>query len=292
MSSAAAFFITSGIKNLIGKPRPHALSVCQPDIGDLTPYIVGGFGESVLVSAAACTSTDKSLIDDAFRSFPSGHSTTAAAGLVYLSLFLASKLSITIPFLSPQAYSRSASAFMAFPSRQQGYSSPAGQHIGDASYKHSYHSTGEIDSYIGRTGHDDVEIAGRNQAAAPPLYLLAIAFIPTAVAVYIASTRYSDFMHHGFDVLSGFFIGTVNAFFAFRFYHLPLSRGAGWAWGPRSAKKAFWAGIGVGSYVKIDTDDTKTVPSATADHGPSEDDPAVGRFRPVNQTLQDSGNIV
>ena len=67
--------------------------------------------------------------------------------------------------------------------------------------------------------------------------------------MYIAASRYSDFRHHGFDILSGSFIGTVAAFAAFRYYHLPLSRGAGWSWGPRSRTRAFWAGVGVGGYV-------------------------------------------
>jgi hypothetical protein len=41
----------------------------------------------------------------------------------------------------------------------------------------------------------------------------------------------------------------VTAIFAFRWYHLPISQGAGWSWGPRSRERAFWAGVGVGTYV-------------------------------------------
>ena len=67
--------------------------------------------------------------------------------------------------------------------------------------------------------------------------------------MYIAASRYSDFRHHGFDILSGSFIGTIAAFAAFRYYHLPLSRGAGWSWGPRSRSRAFWTGVGTGGYV-------------------------------------------
>jgi hypothetical protein len=43
-------------------------------------------------------------------------------------------------------------------------------------------------------------------------------------------------------------IGTICAVFAFRYYHLPISQGAGWAWGPRSRDRSFWAGVGIGSY--------------------------------------------
>lgn len=88
----------------------------------------------------------------------------------------------------------------------------------------------------------------RQQAAAPPLYLLTFAVAPFATAVFIASSRWFDFRHHGFDILFGFLIGTVCAFFAFRWYHLPVSQGAGWAWGPRCADKAWWAGVGSFSY--------------------------------------------
>ena len=32
-------------------------------------------------------------------------------------------------------------------------------------------------------------------------------------------------------------------------YHLPIQRGAGWAWGPRSARRAWGIRVGTGSYV-------------------------------------------
>lgn len=90
--------------------------------------------------------------------------------------------------------------------------------------------------------------AVRRQAAAPPLYLLLVAIIPFFASVYIAGSRWWDFRHHAFDILFGYLIGLVGAIFAFRYYHLPISRGAGWAWGPRSHDKAFWAGVGSYSY--------------------------------------------
>jgi len=90
--------------------------------------------------------------------------------------------------------------------------------------------------------------AVRRQAAAPPLYLLFIAVLPFFTSIFIASSRWFDFRHHGFDILFGYLIGTVCAFFSFYYYHLPIARGAGWAWGPRSHDKAFWAGVGSDSY--------------------------------------------
>lgn len=64
-------------------------------------------------------------------------------------------------------------------------------------------------------------------------------FIPVAAAIYIASTRYVDRKHEGFDVLFGSAEGLICAGFAFRWYHLPIRRGAGWAWAPRNSNVAF-----------------------------------------------------
>ena len=183
-------------------------------------------------------------MDDGFRSFPSGHSSFSSAGLIYLSLFIASKFTVAIPFLPPAAYSSSMARFAAFPSRAEkaGNRNPAG-----AAQDKIVPSPIE-DSYLQPSGHDDAMIAIRNQTASPPVYLLVFAIIPWFASIYIASTRYSDFRHHGFDILFGYLIGTISAVFAFRYYHLPISRGAGWSYGPRSRDRAFFAGIGIGSY--------------------------------------------
>ena len=182
-------------------------------------------------------------MDDGFRSFPSGHSSFSAAGLIYLSLFIASKLVITIPFLAPRPYSRDSSYTSAFPpriERQQRKSRVASDQ--DKGFSSS-------DDQFEPSGRNEAIIPARNQAAAPPVYLLVFAIIPFFASIYISSTRYSDFRHHGFDILFGYFIGTVTSIFAFRWYQLPISRGAGWSWGPRSSERSFWTGIGVGAYV-------------------------------------------
>jgi membrane-associated phospholipid phosphatase len=245
------------MKNLFGHWRPDLLSRCNPDIANIAKYAVGGFVNTTqgtyIASAAICQSTDSATLDDGFRSFPSGHSSFSAAGLIYLSLFLASKLAITIPFLAPRAFSNNYSGYSAFPSRTA--HSRAGlsrRSAGSAGEK--VEPSPETDSYATPSGHDDAEIAARNQAAAPPVYLLVFACIPFFTSIYISSTRYSDFRHHGFDILFGFFIGTVTAIFSFRWYHLPISQGAGWSWGPRSRDRAFWAGVGVGSYTSRNAD--------------------------------------
>jgi diacylglycerol diphosphate phosphatase/phosphatidate phosphatase len=80
-----AAFLTELVKNLVGRPRPDLLARCKPAEG--TP-------RDVLVTIAACTETQSALLQDGWRSFPSGHSSFAFAGLGYLSLFLAAQASI------------------------------------------------------------------------------------------------------------------------------------------------------------------------------------------------------
>lgn len=286
LSLIAAWFITNGMKNLFGKPRPDLLSRCQPDIANLSSYVVGGIANissnGQLVSGAICKNPDKSILDDGFRSYPSGHSSSSAAGtsfhshpppishsltlylpgLIYLSLFIASKFAITIPFLAYTSYSDStATSVSAFPSRMNNFAPPLPYGKGVETYELSSHrrppphtDSQALNDPSDPTlkhrldAHSHSVAAARRQAAAPPLYLLLLCVIPFFGAVFIASSRWFDFRHHGFDILFGFFIGTVTAFFSFRYYHLPIGRGAGWAWGPRSRDKAFWAGVGSFSY--------------------------------------------
>jgi len=248
LALASAFLITDGMKNLFGKPRPDLLSRCNPDLSNIANYAVGGFADTqegfLLVTAAICQNKDKSMMDDGFRSFPSGHSSFSAAGLIYLSLFLASKLAITFPFLAPALWSADSAHFSAFPSRAQ--KSQRQRVVNSSSDKAGPSSELNID--FQSSDHQNVLVAARNQAAAPPVYLLVIVVVPFFASIYISSTRFSDFRHHGFDILFGYFIGAVSAVFSYRYYHLPLSQGAGWSWGPRSRKRSFWAGVGVSSY--------------------------------------------
>lgn len=259
LSVIAAWFITNAMKNLFGKPRPDLLSRCEPDLENLAKYIIGGLkGTSTtsgqLVSPDICKNPDKAKLDDGFRSYPSGHSSSAAAGLIYLSLFIASKFAITIPFVAPSGNGAAdASAFTAFPSRTRlpsiKVSEPDSYEL--PTRNKSLPTSTSLDSALGNPGitrHNRTVAAVRRQAAAPPIYLLVLAIVPFGGSVFIAGSRWWDFRHHAFDILFGYLIGTITAIFAFRWYHLPISRGAGWAWGPRSHDKAFWAGVGSYSY--------------------------------------------
>lgn len=56
-------------------------------------------------------------------------------------------------------------------------------------------------------------------------------------------------MHHGFDIIAGAILGIASAWLGFRWYHMPIQRGGGWAWAPRSHDRAFARGFGVLTYV-------------------------------------------
>lgn len=76
-------FITDVLKDAIGRPRPDLLARCKPALS--TP-------QHELVTVDVCTETDAHTLHDGWRSFPSGHSSFAFAGLGYLAFFLASQM--------------------------------------------------------------------------------------------------------------------------------------------------------------------------------------------------------
>lgn len=63
---------------MVGRPRPDLIARCQP-LPDTPP--------NKLVGVEICTQTDHHTLHDGWRSFPSGHSSFAFAGLGYLALF-------------------------------------------------------------------------------------------------------------------------------------------------------------------------------------------------------------
>ena len=74
--------LTDIIKNTVGRPRPDLLSRCSPARNTPT---------TTLVTVSVCTESDHHKLHDGWRSFPSGHSSVAFAGLGWLALFLASQ---------------------------------------------------------------------------------------------------------------------------------------------------------------------------------------------------------
>ncbi|KAF5719712.1 PAP2 domain-containing protein [Fusarium mundagurra] len=175
LSFVSVFFFVQCMKNLLGKPRPNMLSRCEPDLVNAMNYLVAGYTNSLadgrLYSAAICQQKDSTKVDEGFRAFPSGHSSISAAGLVYLTLFLAGKLSVNIPFV-PSGMSWRHDAF---PSRS-------------GEYEPSRFSSSTADN------RRDPQIQSqRRQAASAPLYLLVLVIVPFALAVYINCSRWFDY---------------------------------------------------------------------------------------------------
>jgi membrane-associated phospholipid phosphatase len=228
LSLAGSFLVTEGLKDLTGKPRPDFLARCDPDLSMVSQFTVSGLGADIdtaptLVDYRICRNQSKFVRNDGFASWPSGHSSFSWAGMFYLTLFLCAKFAISIPYLAPQTYSRV-------------------QNLTSFNALEKYRSSDSEREF-------DNNIPLRNQAAAPPVYLLVMASIPVITALFISVSRWSDYRHAGFDVISGSLVGIFFAWFAFRWYHLPIRTGAGWSWGARSRERAFYTGLGVPTYV-------------------------------------------
>ncbi|KAL9595171.1 MAG: hypothetical protein Q9179_005094 [Wetmoreana sp. 5 TL-2023] len=88
LSQGAAFVITGALKNATGKPRPDLIDRCQPLEGSADPLPFG------LSNSTICTQTNHKMLKDGFRSFPSGHSSSAFAGLFYLTIYLSAKMHV------------------------------------------------------------------------------------------------------------------------------------------------------------------------------------------------------
>ncbi|KAK5695710.1 hypothetical protein LTR17_024456 [Elasticomyces elasticus] len=231
---------------MFGQPRPHMLALCIPNVPNVTASIVGGYGQDIsprwtLVNSSICQQVDRSVLDDAFRSFPSGHASFSWSGLLYLVLFLCTKLAISTPRI-PDLFLSSAPASTQLsqdtellPLHQRSHDKPSAQT--------------KTQTAPGIVTDETRTLPLYNQAAAPPNYGIIIVLVPLSAASYITSTRYAEFWHFGFDRLSGVLIGSLTAWFSFRWYHLPFQRGHGWAWGPRSRDRAFGIGVGTGGYV-------------------------------------------
>ncbi|KAH0542734.1 hypothetical protein FGG08_002873 [Glutinoglossum americanum] len=238
LSCAAAFLLTNGSKNMFGKPRPDLLSRCNPDLANIAKYSVGGFGDKVQEGIVLVSAAICRSND---KSQLNDGFRSFPSG--HSSLSWAGLTYLTLFLSAKFAITTPYLAPRAFSERPP---------VSTATF--------------------------RNQAAAPPLYLLIIAVIPIGAATYISSTRYSDFRHHGFDILFGALIGLFSALLAFRWYHSPIQRGAGYAWGARSPSRAFGIGVGVGGYVgNEELEHEKTMKNPDLERGPvAADIPAGG----------------
>ncbi|BGP17147.1 hypothetical protein JCM10213_006057 [Rhodosporidiobolus nylandii] len=87
-SVAITTVFTQVVKICVGRPRPDVIDRCQP-IANATNAAVYGLS----VASEICTTDINShIMLDGFRSFPSGHSSFAWAGLGFFALYLCGKM--------------------------------------------------------------------------------------------------------------------------------------------------------------------------------------------------------
>jgi len=80
------------IKWLIGGFRPHFYAVCMPNVAQFSRPSGTQFA-NYMYDRSVCTG-DRKSVNDALESFPSGHSTAAFAGLIFLSLYFNAQLKV------------------------------------------------------------------------------------------------------------------------------------------------------------------------------------------------------
>ena len=78
LAYAITFAIANGTKQILGKPRPNLLARCSPDLSRKLSATAGGIGDLIeegitMFDWKICRNTG-SVVDEGFRSFPSGHS--------------------------------------------------------------------------------------------------------------------------------------------------------------------------------------------------------------------------
>lgn len=84
LAYALALFFTSMLWKFVGGLRPHFLSLCQVDRSKV-------LSETAYYTPSVCKN-EASFTRDTFHGFPSGHASTAFAGCVFLSCYLAAHL--------------------------------------------------------------------------------------------------------------------------------------------------------------------------------------------------------
>ncbi|KAK9426752.1 hypothetical protein SUNI508_00279 [Seiridium unicorne] len=89
--TASAFQVA--LKCLIGGLRPNFYDVCKPDPSRATQGHGIGY-QNYMFTREICTGELQEGINNALQSFPSGHTTTMFAGMVFLYLYLNAKLKV------------------------------------------------------------------------------------------------------------------------------------------------------------------------------------------------------
>ncbi|KAK5100242.1 hypothetical protein LTR24_001037 [Lithohypha guttulata] len=80
--------VTDIIKNSVGRPRPDLIDRCKP---------APGTSPTGILTIDVCTASHGPVLQDGWRSFPSGHSSFSFSGLGYLTLWLGGQLHVLRP---------------------------------------------------------------------------------------------------------------------------------------------------------------------------------------------------
>ncbi|EAW22896.1 phosphatase PAP2 family protein [Aspergillus fischeri NRRL 181] len=222
VACAWAWMATEGLKDLYGRPRPDMLARCNPDLSNIATYAVGGLGEKL---AGAPTLVTWKICQNKSKVLANDGFASFPSG--HSSFSFAGLTYLTLWLCSKLS--------IAFP------------YLG-----HSLLNQNPIGPIHGSI---------RKRGAAPPVYMLVIAFVPIAVASFIGASRWFDYRHHAFDILFSSIMGAIFAWIGFRMYHLPITRGEGWSWAARSRRHAFFKcprfPIEADGRPPIDTHDTR-----------------------------------
>ncbi|KAF3914395.1 hypothetical protein ABW21_db0203694 [Orbilia brochopaga] len=199
LTLALGYFVSNCLKNVFGKPRPHMISVCQPDWNKVASIIKttrtgpqGILAWNPILTSEICTTTDTVTLSEAFRSFPSGHATMSFAGLTYLSLFFYSTLVLTL----------SKTSIFKLPYSVQ----DTQKRDDDADEKHR-------------------STASKLHPPSLPLISFVVVICFFCLAMWIGATRYLDFKHAGIDIFAGTCLGLLSAFCGTWWYAMPAAGG-------------------------------------------------------------------
>ncbi|KAJ1906269.1 hypothetical protein LPJ81_001435 [Coemansia sp. IMI 209127] len=88
MGVSLTLMFTDVLKNVVGRPRPNLLARCLP-VPPNEPLRDPPQGLSTI---SICTQENIAVLNEGFRSFPSGHTSLSFAGMTYLTFYLAGKL--------------------------------------------------------------------------------------------------------------------------------------------------------------------------------------------------------
>ncbi|KAJ2847922.1 hypothetical protein IWW36_003597 [Coemansia brasiliensis] len=90
MGVSLTLMFTNSLKNVLGRPRPSLLARCLPTM----PSHALDDPPQGLSTISICTQTNMAVLNEGFRSFPSGHTSLAFAGMTYLAYYMAGKLHV------------------------------------------------------------------------------------------------------------------------------------------------------------------------------------------------------